>query len=73
MDFTTNTINFIENKVAPSGAVLPDPQFLRLLCQAWRVADRVGGFDCQNFEIEKILEPYLLQYVDKILIGNRSY
>lgn len=71
--YTIATINFIENKVAPSGAVLPDPQFIRLLCQAWKVADRVGGLDSYKVQIQKLLEPFLLQYVDKIVLGNRSF
>jgi hypothetical protein len=73
MTYTIATINFIENKVALSGVVLADPQFLKLLCQAWKAADRVGGLDFHKVEIEKLLHPFLLQYVDKIVLGNRSF
>ncbi len=70
IEFTAQTIAYIEAKVAYNSTSSPDGDFIKYLCQAWRRADVVGNLENQKFEIQNILESYLGEYLDKVLIGN---
>lgn len=61
--FTTSAINFIDSRVAQKLPAI-EANYVRFICKAWLELNKSPELDTYKGTLQRILEPYLQQYLE---------